>query len=171
MNRRRVSISGFLLSFFPFLYDFSPERCRSVRKGANVAVPCVGPFFVLWQNWDCAVLRGAIFSLRPPVAISCFLRFFLPRSAGNDLRWPHLSLFEERYRRKTRQRAPKPPFGFWLFIRGFGGETCGLFYEFTRVQLTRFRPVRGVLRTASTDSIVLRVLRRIRNIYRITIVV
>ena len=31
---------------------------------------------------------------------------------------------EERYRRKTRQRAPKPPFGFRLFIRGFGGETC-----------------------------------------------
>ena len=31
---------------------------------------------------------------------------------------------EERYGRKTRQRAPKPPFGFWLFIRGFGGETC-----------------------------------------------
>ena len=33
---------------------------------------------------------------------------------------------EERYGRKTRQRAPKPPFGFWLFIRGFGGETCPL---------------------------------------------
>ena len=49
MNRRRVSISGFLLSFFPLLYDFSPERRRSVRKGANVAVPCVGPF-LLWQN-------------------------------------------------------------------------------------------------------------------------
>ena len=44
MNRRRVSISGFLLSFFPLLYDFSPERCRSVRKSTNVAVPCVGAF-------------------------------------------------------------------------------------------------------------------------------
>ena len=31
-------------------------------------------------------------------------------------------------------------------------------YEFARVQLTRFRPVRGVLRTASTDSIVLHVM-------------
>ena len=41
-------------------------------------------------------------------------------------------------------------------------------YEFARVQLTRFRPVRGVLRTASTDSIVLLVVRRIRNTYRIT---
>ena len=29
-------------------------------------------------------------------------------------------------------------------------------YEFAVMQLTRFRPVRGVLRTASTDSIVLR---------------
>ena len=37
--------------------------------------------------------------------------------------------------------VPKPPFGFWLLIRGFGGETCGLFYVFARVQLTRFRPV------------------------------
>ena len=41
-------------------------------------------------------------------------------------------------------------------------------YEFALVQLTRFRPVRGVLRTASTDSIVLLQLRRIRNTYRIT---
>ena len=35
-------------------------------------------------------------------------------------------------------------------------------YVFARVQLTRFRPVRGVLRTASTDSIVLHVVRRKR---------
>ena len=35
-------------------------------------------------------------------------------------------------------------------------------YEFALVQLTRFRPVRGVLRTASTDSVVLLQLRRIR---------
>ena len=35
-------------------------------------------------------------------------------------------------------------------------------YEFALVQLTRFRPVRGVLRTASTDSVVLLHLRRIR---------
>ena len=41
-------------------------------------------------------------------------------------------------------------------------------YEFALVQLTRFRPVRGVLRTASTDSIVLLQLRRIRNTYRKT---
>ena len=35
-------------------------------------------------------------------------------------------------------------------------------YEFALVQLTRFRPVRGVLRTVSTDSVVLLQLRRIR---------
>ena len=81
-------------------------------------------------------------------------------SFRDDLRWPYLSLREERYGRKTRQRAPKPPFGFWLFIRGFGGETCGLFYVCARVQLTRFRPARGVLRTASTDSVVLHVMQR-----------
>ena len=44
-------------------------------------------------------------------------------------------------------------------------------YVFAVMQFTRFRPVRGVLRTASTDSIVLLQLRRIRNIYRITVVV
>ena len=69
-------------------------------------------------------------------------------------------MFEERYGRKTNQRAPKPPFGFWLFIRGFGGETCLPDYVFARVQLTRFRPARGVLRTVSTDSIVLHVMQR-----------
>ena len=41
-------------------------------------------------------------------------------------------------------------------------------YEFALVQLTRFRPARGVLRTASTDSIVLLRLRRMRNTHRIT---
>ena len=46
------------------------------------------------------------------------------------------------------------------FIRGFGGETCGLCYVFARVQFTRFRPARGVLRTVSTDSIVLHVMQR-----------
>ena len=35
-------------------------------------------------------------------------------------------------------------------------------YEFAVMQLTRFRPVRGVLRTASTDSIVLHEVRRNR---------
>ncbi len=32
-------------------------------------------------------------------------------------------------------------------------------YEFAQMQLTRFRPARGVLRTVSTDSIVLHVMR------------
>ena len=42
-------------------------------------------------------------------------------------------------------------------------------YEFAQMQLTRFRPVRGVCKhTVSTDSIVLLRLRRIRNTYRIT---
>ena len=66
MNRRRVSISGFLLSFFPLLYDFSPERCRSVRKGANVAVPCVGPFYFMAKPFfELCVLFGILFFLRP----------------------------------------------------------------------------------------------------------
>ena len=78
----------------------------------------------------------------PSGAVSCFLRFYRPLYFSDGLRRPYLSLREERYGRKTRQRAPKPPFGIWLFIRGFGGETCGLFYVCARVQFTRFRPVR-----------------------------
>ena len=73
MNRRCVSISGFLLSFFPLLYDFSPERCRSVRKGANVAVPCVGPFLFYGKTG--------------------IVRFYGARSSRYDLRWPYLSLY------------------------------------------------------------------------------
>ena len=96
-----------------------------------------------------------------PFLILIILRFYQPLYYSYALRGPYLSLFEERYGRKTNQRAPKPPFGIWLFIRGFGGETCGLFYVFARVQLTRFRPVRGVCKhTVSTDSIVLHVMQR-----------
>ena len=114
------------------------------------------------QSFCFTFLPAALLYSRPPGAPSFAARFYLPRCLTRDLRGPHLSLFEERSGRKTNQRAPKPPFGFWLFIRGFGGETCGPYYEFARVQLTRFRPVRGVLRTVSTDSVVLLQLRRIR---------
>ena len=95
MNRRRVSISGFLLSFFPLLYDFSPERCRSVRKGANVAVPCVGPFFIMAKLGLCGftgrdllvttsggvaflfyVFTGILFSERPSGTPSFVARFY-----------------------------------------------------------------------------------------------
>ena len=40
-------------------------------------------------------------------------------------------------------RGPCPKAALWnlAFIRGFGGETCLVFYEFALVQLTRFRPV------------------------------
>ena len=41
-------------------------------------------------------------------------------------------------------------------------------YEFAVMQFTRFRPVRGVLRTVSTDSCLLHQLRRMRKTYRIS---
>ena len=75
-----------------------------------------------------------------------------------DLRWPYLSLREERYGRKTRQRAPKPPFGIRFYTGDRRGDVRNL-HVFAVMQFTRFRPVRGVLRTASTDSCVLRQLR------------
>ena len=69
-------------------------------------------------------LPTSLLNQRPPGAPSFVARFYLPLYFTGDLRWPYLSLREERYGRKTRHRAPKPPFGIWLFIRGFGGETC-----------------------------------------------
>ena len=48
---------------------------------------------------------------------------------------------EERYRRKTRQRAPKPPFGIWLLYGGMRGDVLAS-YEFAEMQFTRFRLVR-----------------------------
>ena len=95
MNRRRVSISGFLLSFFPLLYDFSPERCRSVRKSTNVAVPCVGAFCFMAKLGLCGftgrdllvttsggvaflfyVFTGILFSERPSGTPSFVARFY-----------------------------------------------------------------------------------------------
>ena len=69
-------------------------------------------------------------------------RFYQPRSAGDDLRWPYLSLREERYGRKTRQRAPKPPFGIWLFYTGVRRGDVLTSYGFAVMHFTRFRPVR-----------------------------
>ena len=68
------------------------------------------------------------------------MRGYGPQCETNGLRRPYLSLREERYGRKTRQRAPKPPFGFWLLYGGMRGDVRKS-YEFALVQLTRFRPV------------------------------
>ena len=159
MNRRRVSISGFLLSFFPFLYDFSPERCRSVRKSTNVAVPCVG-VFLFYGNTG-------------------IVRFYGARSSRYDLRWRYLSLYvftcrgarpttsgghiflclkKDMEERQTKGLQSRPlDSGFYTGVRRGDVRKS---YEFALVQLTRFRPARGVLRTASTDSIVLHVMQR-----------
>ena len=87
------------------------------------------------------VFTGILFSERPPGAVSYFLRFYRPLYFSDGLRRPYLSLREERYGRKTRQRAPKPPFGFWLFYTGVRRGDVRKSYEFALVQLTRFRPV------------------------------
>ena len=47
-----------------------------------------------------------------------------------------------RKRGKSNQRAPKPPFGIWLFIRGLRRGDVLASYEFAVMQLTRFRPTR-----------------------------
>ena len=52
--------------------------------------------------WGVTVLRAALLNRRSPTALSCFLRVYRPLYFPNDLRWPYLSLFEERYGRKTR---------------------------------------------------------------------
>ena len=61
-------------------------------------------------------------------------------------------------RRKIEEKGVPKGFkaALWnpLLYGGMRGDVPTL-YVFALVQLTRFRPVRGVLRTASTDSIVL----------------
>ena len=52
--------------------------------------------------WGVTVLRAALLNRRSPTALSCFLRVYRPLYFPNDHRWPYLSLFEERYGRKTR---------------------------------------------------------------------
>ena len=81
---------------------------------------------------------------RPPVAILFCFAFFTNSDTASSrwsLRWPYLSLFEERYGRKTNQRASKPPFGIWLLYGGMRGDVRRS-YEFAQVQFTRFRLVR-----------------------------
>lgn len=56
--------------------------------------------------------------LRRGFSFSRLLRFYEVRLLADGLRRRHLSLREERYRRKIRQRASKPPFG----IRFYTGE-------------------------------------------------
>ena len=89
------------------------------------------------------------------------MRIYGPRSAGNDLRGP--CFFVLRFTRIVFSVGPPgaPSFvarrkigekgvpkgskaALWnlAFIRGFGGETCVVYYEFAQMQLTRFRPVR-----------------------------
>ena len=70
----------------------------------------------------------------------CFLRFSLYSRFKTTSGGP-LSVLTERGERATKGLQSRPlETGF--FIRGFGGETCGLFYVCARVQLTRFRPAR-----------------------------
>ena len=124
--------------------------------------------------------------------------FYPPLYYSNDLRWPHLSLHDERWGRKTRLvvasstsfvlplgakaqsfrcsssphqthfvglwRGPCPKAALWnlAFYTGVWRGDVRAPYEFAVMQLTRFRPVRGVLRTASTDSCVLHHVRRKR---------
>ncbi len=137
---------------------------------------------------DSTSLPAALLNRRSPVAISCAVRFYLPRSATDGLRWrilrfTNLANLSTAERQPTdsdgpifrRQRPPGAPSfvarrkigekgvpkgskaALWnlCFYTGVRRGDVRRLYEFARVQLTRFRPVRGVLRTASTDSIVL----------------
>ena len=119
-------------------------------------------------------------SLAPSGGDIVFFSFLPAFSFRNDLRWPYLSLREERYGRKTRlvvasstsfvlplgakaqslrcsssphrthfvglRRGPCPKAALWnlAFYTGVRRGDVRRPYEFARVQLTRFRPVRGV---------------------------
>ena len=95
--------------------------------------PC---FFVL------RFYRHSLFGRPSGGRIRFVFRFYRHSLFGRPSGGP-LSVLTERGERATKGLQSRPlESGF--FIRGFGGETCGLFYVCARVQLTRFRPVRGV---------------------------
>ena len=106
------------------------------------------------------VFTGILFSKRPPVAQSfCFA--FLPAAFGGQ-RPPVAPSFVAR-RKIGEKGVPKgSKAALWIlaFYTGVRRGDVRASYEFARVQLTRFRPARGVLRTVSTDSIVLHVMQR-----------
>ena len=75
-------------------------RLKLLGCSCNLACYCEPVRTLVWQS----VLLNVLRILRPPGAPSFVAR--------------------RKIEEKGVQRAPKPPFGFWLFIRGFGGETC-----------------------------------------------
>ena len=114
--------------------------------------------------------------------MSCFLRFYQPLYETNDLRWRCLAFYvftnfspiptpsgghiflclkKDMEERQTKGLQSRPlESGFYTGVRR--GDVRRP-YEFARVQLTRFRPVRGVCKhTVSTDSCLLHVVRRKR---------
>ena len=67
------------------------------------------------------------------------MRFYLALHASNALRGPPFCV--DRKGGKSNQRAPKPPFGIWLFYTGVWRGDVPTSYEFAVMQFTRFRPV------------------------------
>ena len=102
--------------------------------------------------------------------LRCVLRFtFLP-GALRDRRPPVAPSFAAR-RKIDEKGVPKgSKAALWnlAFYTGVWRGDVRASYVCARVQLTRFRPVRGVLRTASTDSCVLHHVQQVHNVYRIT---
>ena len=123
-----------------------------------------GDFFIFGGiEFRVCVFTGILFSVGPPGAISFAVRFFTnlstkPTTSGGHI---FLCLKKDMEERQTKGLQSRPLES--CFYTGVRRGDVRASYEFARVQLTRFRPVRGVLRTASTDSIVLLVVRRIRN--------
>ena len=114
------------------------------------------------------VFTGILFSVGPPGGAIVLFFVFTGRGARPTPSGGHIFLcvkkdMEERHAKGLQSRPLES--GFYTGVRR--GDVRAS-YVFAVMQLTRFRPVRGVLRTASTDSIVLLRLRRMRNTHRIT---
>ena len=93
-----------------------------ISNGRAAKENCSSSVFYL-LSFTC--LPTSLLIQRPPGAIvfsCCVLTDSDMASSRWSLRGRYLSLREERYRRKTRQRAPKPPFGFWLLYGGLEGR-------------------------------------------------
>ncbi len=139
-----------------FIFDGMQYMLHGGNGGMGVGTCRVLRFY--WALCETYALRGRIL---------CFTVF---SDALRNRRPSGTPSFAARRKIEEKDTPKGSKAALWnlAFYTGVWRGDVPRFYEFALVQFTRFRPVRGVLRTASTDSIVLLQLRRNRNTYRIT---
>ena len=130
---------------------------RSTLLATSVGTPRA--FASRHPIFRCTFLPAALLYRRPPGRNLSVFRIYrhslFGRPSGGHIFLCVKKDMEERHAKGLQSR----PLESCFYTGAWRGDVRAS-YEFALVQLTRFRPVRGVLRTASTDSIVLHVMQR-----------